>query len=81
MRWLIRLLRRLGPCRHESTYRERRDLGGLSVAHFVCASCGASWPVVQRTTEEHARMVRVGAVRRPKAQRPSGKVLPMRRVQ
>ena len=67
---VIRLLHRLiAGCSHEDTYRERRTLDGLEVMHLVCHDCGHAVPAIQRSTEEHAEMLAVGAVRMPKARR------------
>jgi hypothetical protein len=52
-----------GVCRHPHTYRERRELHGLRVLHFVCEDCGHAVPVLHRTAEEHQRAVETGAVR------------------
>ena len=47
-------------CRHAHTYRERRELHGVQVMHFVCESCGHAAPAVDRTAEEHQRVVQFG---------------------
>jgi hypothetical protein len=53
----------LGVCRHPQTYRERRELHGVPVLHFVCEDCGYAVPAVQRSAEEHQRTVQAGAIR------------------
>ena len=66
---MLRLLVRLfSGCEHPSTYRERRQLHGADVMHFVCHECGHAVPAVQRTAEEHHLVVVTGAVRVPRAQ-------------
>jgi hypothetical protein len=52
-----------GVCRHPQTYRERRELHGVPVLHFVCEDCGHAVPAMQRTPEEHQRAVEAGAIR------------------
>jgi hypothetical protein len=81
--WFRRLF---GPCLHEATYIERRDLlaadGSVlvaGVAHFICRRCGRHRPVMHRTAEEHASARQAGAVIHPKA-RVAGNVRPMRRT-
>lgn len=61
---------------HPHTYRERRDLHGLPVLHFVCA-CGYAVPAVDRTPDEHRGSIAEGQVKRlvvtvqPKPEPPS----------
>lgn len=57
LRWL------LAPfvCPHTQVIRERRDLHGVSVPHYVCA-CGYAVPVIARRAEEHRSIARLGAV-------------------
>jgi hypothetical protein len=56
-RWLRRWF--WTACRHPRVVRERRPIGGHSpaaavgVLHFVCVDCGAAWPIVDRTPQEH----------------------------
>ena len=57
------LLQFLGVCRHPQTYRERRELHGVQVLHFVCDDCGHAVPAMDRTAEEHLRTVQAGAIR------------------
>lgn len=75
------LFRRLfGPCLHEDTYLERRQLGPVpGVLHLVCRRCARSRPALDRTLDEHARIRFEGQAVTPKA-RPVGNVLPMRRA-
>jgi hypothetical protein len=56
-------------CRHRSYYRERRPLHGTQVLHLVCEDCGHAVPAVQRSANEHRRVVRDGAVRTATARR------------
>jgi hypothetical protein len=67
IRALLRLVRAVVGCNHAGdVYRERRPLKhhpDLQVQHFVCADCGAAWPVLRRSAAEHTRMVERGAVR------------------
>ena len=44
-------------------YRERRDLYGTQVLHWVCEECGHAVPAIQRTPSEHQRAVQEGAIR------------------
>jgi hypothetical protein len=76
---LLRWLRSLFSCPHRSTYLERRLVGKVAVMHLVC-ECGYAVPAVQRSQAEHRRIVRAGAVRRPKAKRQPAIVLPMTRA-
>ena len=71
MRMLTFIARTLTGCSHDATYRERRTLHGAQVMHLVCEDCGHAVPAVERTAGEHARMIRTGAVRMPRAHRPS----------
>lgn len=64
---MLRFLLRLFSCQHVSTYRERRPLHGVAVMHLVCESCGRAVPAMDRTAGEHARALRTGAVRLPRA--------------
>ena len=66
-------------CGHHDMYRERRTLHGVEVLHLVCADCGHAVPAIQRTADEHAAIVRAGAVRVLQA-RPAGIVRRMRRM-
>ena len=69
------LLQFLGVCLHPQTYRERRELHGLQVLHFVCEDCGHAVPAMQRTAEEHLRTVQAGAIRPAEVRRlPAGVV-------
>lgn len=52
----------LGPCRHVHTIRERRQLHGVDVLHFVCENCGYAVPAIARTPDEHQRVVQMGAL-------------------
>jgi hypothetical protein len=63
------IARTLTGCSHEATYRERRTLHGAQVMHLVCEDCGHAVPAIERTAGEHARMIRTGAVRMPRAHR------------
>jgi len=63
MGFLHTFLTSMGVCAHPQTYRERRDLDGVGVLHFVCEDCGHAVPAVQRTAEEHRRVVETGAIR------------------
>jgi hypothetical protein len=49
-------------------YRERRLLDGVPVLHLVCADCDHAVPAVQRTPDEHAAIVRAGAIQMMHAQ-------------
>jgi hypothetical protein len=69
MKMLTFLARTLTGCSHHATYRERRTLHGVQVMHLVCEDCGHAVPAVERTAGEHARMLRTGAVRLPRAHR------------
>ena len=69
MKMLTFLARTLTGCSHHATYRERRLLHGVQVMHLVCEDCGHAVPAVDRTAGEHARMLRTGAVRMPRAHR------------
>ena len=69
MRILNFIARMVTGCAHEYTYRERRELNGVQVMHLVCEDCGHAVPAVQRTASEHERVVQIGAVRMPHAQR------------
>jgi hypothetical protein len=69
MKMLTFLARTLTGCSHHATYRERRPLHGVQVMHLVCEDCGHAVPAVERTAGEHARMLRTGAVRLPRAHR------------
>jgi hypothetical protein len=40
-------------CPHRTLYRERRELYGLPVMHWVCDDCEYAVPVVTRTAEEY----------------------------
>jgi hypothetical protein len=64
---LIRVF--LVGCRHRSYYRERRPLHGTQVLHLVCEDCGHAVPALQRSANEHRRVVRDGAVRVSTARR------------
>lgn len=33
------------------TYRERRELAGVPVLHWVCENCGHAWPIVTRSED------------------------------
>jgi hypothetical protein len=72
------VLRLVTGCAHHDTYRERRLLHGVDVLHLVCHDCGHVVPAIQRTADEHAAIVRAGAVRVMKA-RPA-MVRPLRRT-
>lgn len=63
MNVIVSLLRSFRFCRHRNLYRERRDLHGVDVLHLVCDSCGYAVPAVQRSADEHQRVVVEGAVR------------------
>jgi hypothetical protein len=78
---MIRVLLALfGICPHAHVYRERRELHGVQVMHFVCDSCGRAEPVVSREPEEHRFIVEAGAVKPPAVQRlERGHVLTMPR--
>jgi hypothetical protein len=69
MKMLTLLARTLTGCSHDATYRERRLLHGAQVMHLVCEDCGHAVPAIDRTAGEHARMIRTGAVRMPRARR------------
>lgn len=69
MRMLTYLAKTLTGCSHDATYRERRSLHGAQVMHLVCEDCGHAVPALDRTAGEHARMIRTGAVRMPRARR------------
>ena len=70
MKLLIRLLHVcLGGCRHQHSYRERRELYGVQILHFVCEDCGHAVPALARTAEEHQQIVKAGALRPVKARR------------
>ena len=69
------LHRLIAGCTHRDTYRERRQLDGLDVMHFVCHDCGHAVPAIQRTTAEHAAMLAAGAVQMPKARRRISRVI------
>ena len=56
-------------CTHDHTYRERRLLNGAPVMHLVCNDCGHAVQAVQRSASEHERVLQMGAVRVPHAQR------------
>ncbi|HEX5070068.1 MAG TPA: hypothetical protein VFV78_07615 [Vicinamibacterales bacterium] len=62
------VLRLVTGCSHHDMYRERRTLHGVDVLHLVCADCGHAVPAIQRTADEHAAIVKAGAVRMPQAQ-------------
>jgi hypothetical protein len=49
-------------------YRERRLLNDVLVLHLVCPDCDHAVPAVQRTADEHAAIVRAGAVQMSRAQ-------------
>jgi hypothetical protein len=56
--------------RGHDTIRERRTHQGVpGVAGFRCQHCGDWTPMLDRTSSEHARVARQGAVRRPKTRR------------
>ncbi len=63
MSFLLAFVHSLGFCSHRQTYRERRELNGVSVLHFVCEDCGHAVPAVPRTEAEHRRVVEAGAIR------------------
>jgi hypothetical protein len=70
MKLLIRLLHVcIGGCRHQHTYRERRELYGVQILHFVCEDCGHAAPALARTAEEHQQIVQAGALKPFKARR------------
>jgi hypothetical protein len=69
MKTLLRILRRLLGCVHESTYLERRPLHGRQVMHLVCEDCGHAVPAVTRTAREHRRILRAGTPPTLKARR------------
>jgi hypothetical protein len=56
--------------RGHDTIRQRRTHRGVAdVPGFVCQHCGDWSPMIDRTTSEHARMARLGAVRRNRTRR------------
>jgi hypothetical protein len=60
MKLLNSILRLLpSTCSHSHTYRERRQLHGVQVMHFVCERCGHATPAVERTAKEHRRAVKL----------------------
>jgi hypothetical protein len=70
MKLLIRLLHVcFGGCRHQHTYRERRELYGVQILHLVCEDCGHAVPALGRTAEEHQQVVKAGAVKPMKTRR------------
>jgi hypothetical protein len=44
---------RLVGCRHRHCYRERRELAGVSVLHWICPRCGRAVPIVKRSDAEY----------------------------
>lgn len=53
--WIGRLFR----CPHDELHRERRDIAGVSVPHWVCQQCGHIKPIVGRDFyefEAHAKV-------------------------
>ncbi len=67
---IVRLLRLcVGGCRHPHLYRERRELHGTLVLHWVCEDCGYAVPAVRRTPSEYQRVVEQGAIRPAVVQR------------
>ena len=62
MRILKSLLRLTIGCSHPDMYRERRTLHEVPVLHLVCPDCDYAVPAVQRSPDEHAAIVRAGAV-------------------
>jgi len=64
-------------CRHQHTYRERRALHGVQVMHLVCERCGYAIPALQRTEEEHRRMVEMAAAHETRVQRQPSHVVPI----
>ena len=46
---------------HAETRFERRWRHGLMVMHLCCPRCGAAWPAVNRTADEHEAAVTSGA--------------------
>jgi hypothetical protein len=70
MNVILRLFRFcLGGCRHSHLYRERRELHGTLVLHWVCEDCSYAVPAIRRTPSEHQRVVRQGAIRPAHVQR------------
>jgi hypothetical protein len=70
MNVILRLLRLcLGGCRHPHLYRERRELHGTLVLHWVCEDCSYAVPAIRRTPSEHQRVVQQGAIRPAYVQR------------
>jgi hypothetical protein len=63
MNILKSVLRLVTGCAHHDMYRERRQLHGVDVLHLVCHDCGHAVTAIQRTADEHAAIVRAGAVR------------------
>ena len=50
------------PCAHTDRdgvslmYRDRIDVDGQAVPHYVCSACGVSTPIVDRTAADQARV-------------------------
>ncbi len=65
----------LGGCPHRHTFRERRALHGIQVLHWVCEECGHAVPAMDRTEQEHLRVVNDGAIKPAKVQRIAGDVV------
>lgn len=62
-RFLRALYRFFRPCRHETTYRDRRNVLGVSLPHYVCMECGHAELIIKRegdlvtfTEPAHERM-------------------------
>lgn len=76
---IARLLSWLGCCRHPRLYRERRELYGANILHWVCPDCSYATPLISRTEQEHVEASDAGRVLPFKVTR--GEVeTPMRRV-
>jgi hypothetical protein len=70
MNVILRVLRLLtGGCRHPHLYRERRELHGAHVLHWVCEDCGYAVPAIRRTPSEYQRVAAEGAIRPAHVQR------------
>ena len=59
----------VGGCRHAHLYRERRELYGTLVLHWVCEDCGHAVPAIRRTPSEHQRVAAEGAIKPALVQR------------
>ena len=70
MNVIMRFLRLfVGGCRHPHLYRERREMYGTLVLHWVCDDCGYAVPAIRRTPSEHQRVATEGAIKPALVQR------------